>query len=165
MQIRHTPLSGGYCGEVPPLPIPNREVKLTCADGTALPCGRVGSRQFLKETTRKVVSFFVVPWRGGSLALPWRLRCTLRFGYVALRGGCVSLCFGPLRFVPGGLVPFRVVVLCRAGPLRAVPCSAEHKIGVFVRFLASGPPFSGLSSTKLEFLCQNGRFFRDFWSF
>ena len=61
MQIRHTPLSGGYCGEVPPLPIPNREVKLTCADGTALPCGRVGSRQFLKETIRKVVSFFVVP--------------------------------------------------------------------------------------------------------
>ena len=22
VQIRHTPLSGGYCGEVPPLPIP-----------------------------------------------------------------------------------------------------------------------------------------------
>ena len=35
VQIRHNPLSGGYCGEVPPLPIPNREVKLTCADGTA----------------------------------------------------------------------------------------------------------------------------------
>ena len=34
VQIRHTPVSGGYCGEVPPLPIPNREVKLTCADGT-----------------------------------------------------------------------------------------------------------------------------------
>ena len=44
VQIRHTPLSGGYCGEVPPLPIPNREVKLTCADGTAMQCGRVGSR-------------------------------------------------------------------------------------------------------------------------
>ena len=42
VQIRHTPLSGGYCGEVPPLPIPNREVKLTCADGTAMQCGRVG---------------------------------------------------------------------------------------------------------------------------
>ena len=27
---------GGYSGEVPPLPIPNREVKLTCADGTAV---------------------------------------------------------------------------------------------------------------------------------
>ena len=158
MQIRHNPLSGGYCGEVPPLPIPNREVKLTCADGTALPCGRVGSRQFTKETTRKVVSFFVVP----HCAVAWR------FGYVAcvaLRCGCVSLCFGPLRFVPGGLVPFRMIVPCRAGPLRAVPCSAEHKIGIFVRFLASGPPFSGLSSTKSGFLCQNGRFFRDFLSF
>ena len=137
MQIRHTPLSGGYCGEVPPLPIPNREVKLTCADGTALPCGRVGSRQFLKETTRKVVSFFVVPWRGGSLALP--SGCVVRYASVtlrvlhcvalrvlcSLRCGCVSLCFGLLRFVPGGLVPFRVAVPCRAWPLRAVPCSAE----------------------------------------
>ena len=47
MQIRHNPLSGGYCGEVPPLPIPNREVKLTCADGTAMQCGRVGSRLLL----------------------------------------------------------------------------------------------------------------------
>ena len=44
VQIRHNPLSGGYCGEVPPLPFPNREVKLTCADGTAMQCGRVGSR-------------------------------------------------------------------------------------------------------------------------
>ena len=41
------PISGGYCGEVPPLPIPNREVKPTCADGTAMQCGRVGSRLLL----------------------------------------------------------------------------------------------------------------------
>ena len=27
--------SGGYGGEVPPVPIPNTEVKLSCADGTA----------------------------------------------------------------------------------------------------------------------------------
>ena len=43
-KYRHTPLSGGYCGGVPPLPIPNREVKPTCADGTAMQCGRVGDR-------------------------------------------------------------------------------------------------------------------------
>ena len=42
--------SGGYCGGVPPLPIPNREVKPACADGTAMQCGRVGGRHFfLKE--------------------------------------------------------------------------------------------------------------------
>ena len=40
------PLSGGYGGRVPPLPIPNREVKPACADGTAMQCGRVGSRLF-----------------------------------------------------------------------------------------------------------------------
>ena len=42
---------GGYCGEVPPLPIPNREVKLTCADGTAMQCGRVGSRLLLSKAS------------------------------------------------------------------------------------------------------------------
>ena len=39
-------LLGGYSSEVPPLPIPNREVKLTHADGTAYLGGRVGSRLF-----------------------------------------------------------------------------------------------------------------------
>ena len=38
---------GGYSGEDPPLPIPSREVKLTIADGTAPPGGRVGSCHFL----------------------------------------------------------------------------------------------------------------------
>ena len=51
VQIRHTPLSGGYCGEVPPLPIPNREVKPTCADGTAMQCGRVGRRLLLSRAS------------------------------------------------------------------------------------------------------------------
>ena len=51
VQIRHNPLSGGYCGEVPPLPIPNREVKLTCANGTAMQCGRVGSRLLLSRAS------------------------------------------------------------------------------------------------------------------
>lgn len=40
------PYSGGYSVRVPPLPIPNREVKLTHADGTAYLGGRVGSRLF-----------------------------------------------------------------------------------------------------------------------
>ena len=61
VQIRHTPLSGGYCGEVPPLPIPNREVKLTCADGTAMQCGRVGSRLLLSkpQISKDFWGFFV----------------------------------------------------------------------------------------------------------
>ena len=41
----------------------------------------------------------------------------------------------------------------------------EHKIEVFVRFWGLEPLFSGISSTKSPFLCQNGRIFRDFWSF
>ena len=43
--ILSTPYLGGYSAEVPPLPIPNRVVKLSIADGTAC-CGRVGSRHF-----------------------------------------------------------------------------------------------------------------------
>ena len=42
-------ISGGYCGGVPPLPIPNREVKPTGADGTAMQCGRVGNRLLFTE--------------------------------------------------------------------------------------------------------------------
>ena len=41
-----SPISGGDSGGVPPLPIPNREVKPACADGTAMQCGRVGNRLF-----------------------------------------------------------------------------------------------------------------------
>ena len=47
-------LSGGYCGGVPPLPIPNREVKPACADGTAMQCGRVGGRHFSKREALRI---------------------------------------------------------------------------------------------------------------
>ena len=45
-RLKRRVLLGGYSSEVPPLPIPNREVKLTYADGTAYLGGRVGSRLF-----------------------------------------------------------------------------------------------------------------------
>ena len=56
-----TPLSGGYCGGVPPLPIPNREVKPACADGTAMQCGRVGGRLFFNQQphSEKGCGFFL----------------------------------------------------------------------------------------------------------
>ena len=40
--------SGGFSLGVPPLPIPNREVKPKRADGTAPQCGRVGRRLFFQ---------------------------------------------------------------------------------------------------------------------
>ena len=43
---------GGYGGGIPPLPIPNREVKPTCADGTAMQCGRVGRRLLSMKSLR-----------------------------------------------------------------------------------------------------------------
>ena len=41
----------------------------------------------------------------------------------------------------------------------------EHKIGVFVRFWGPEPPFSGISSTKLGFLCAFGLRDRHFLAF
>ena len=51
-------ISGGYCGGVPPLHIPNREVKPTYADGTALQCGRVGSRLLFEKSEALRVAIF-----------------------------------------------------------------------------------------------------------
>ena len=44
---------GGYSGDEPPLTIPNREVKLTSADGTAPPGGRVGRCRFSEARSKK----------------------------------------------------------------------------------------------------------------
>ena len=66
-----TPYLGGYSGGVPPLPIPNREVKPACADGTAMQCGRVGSRLFSSESpvvARLQGSFLFC---GARRKLPW----------------------------------------------------------------------------------------------
>ncbi len=53
---------GGYSGRVPPLPIPNREVKTARADGTAVKCGRVSRRQplYLKSSYMDVCEDFFV---------------------------------------------------------------------------------------------------------
>ena len=69
---------GGYSGEDPPLPIPNREVKLTIADGTAPPGGRVGSCHALtKSFETKVSELFLFVAAGSQpffikhASVPW----------------------------------------------------------------------------------------------
>ena len=70
-------LSGGYCGGVPPLPIPNREVKPACADGTAMQCGRVGGRHFSKREALSQqwpgASSFVFLWCLYTSSLPFSM--------------------------------------------------------------------------------------------
>ena len=61
---------GGYSGEDPPLPIPNREVKLASADGTAPPGGRVGSCRFSKGSNANASEPFFLYWRGDPLPDP-----------------------------------------------------------------------------------------------
>ena len=53
---------GGYSSGVPPLPIPNREVKPVHADGTAVTCGRVGSR--LLRVLRVIGGLFFMRQKG-----------------------------------------------------------------------------------------------------
>ena len=48
---------GGNSSGVPPLSIPNREVKPIHADGTAVTCGRVGSRLLKAVSIRGGLSF------------------------------------------------------------------------------------------------------------
>ena len=53
---------GGYISVDPPLPIPNREVKHTGADGSAIPSVRVGSCRFSRPSRRqdpRVSLFFI----------------------------------------------------------------------------------------------------------
>ena len=49
---------GDYSSGVPPLPIPNREVKPTNADGTASNCGRVGNQIYLY-----LIKYFYPLWK------------------------------------------------------------------------------------------------------
>ena len=60
---RHT--SGGNSNGDPPLPIPNREVKPVHAYDTAIPSGKVGSRQLQKPSEHALEAFFV----GGHAAV------------------------------------------------------------------------------------------------
>ncbi len=46
--LRSKDIFGGYSSGVPPLPVPNREVKPAHADGTTVTRGRAGSRRFFK---------------------------------------------------------------------------------------------------------------------
>ena len=65
---------GGNSGGDPPLPIPNREVKPACADGTAPPGGRVGSCQF----TGRIAEYCGPPFFFVSLLnLPLKTRLSM----------------------------------------------------------------------------------------
>ena len=50
--------NGGYNDGDPPLPIPNREVKPISADDTAIPSGKVGSRQLIETFSQKCLEVF-----------------------------------------------------------------------------------------------------------
>ena len=75
-KMKHRVLLGGYSSEVPPLPIPNREVKLTNADGTAYLGGRVGSRLFKEQAKWFAPFLFAYSTISFAQDLNWLLGCT-----------------------------------------------------------------------------------------
>ena len=96
-----------YSSGVPPLPIPNREVKPAYADGTAVTCGRVGSR-LLKEPCSDAGLLFCSYSSYSSRAVRSRDRSG-RFPFsVSLRRRDI---------IPAALGPFRVLFRngCRSG--------------------------------------------------
>ena len=76
---------GGYSGEDPPLPIPNREVKLTSADGTALPGGRVGSCHALTRSFETTVSELFLLHPVSAVRSPSANRCLCLVREIALK--------------------------------------------------------------------------------
>ena len=117
----HNRILGGYGGGVPPLPIPNREVKPACADGTAMQCGRVGGRPLSilsvsrREHTTLAAGFFcardVQPprlWYG----FPCAVLVALLFPFLSspcgrLPADCLSLAFSQ------PVAPFPFLVLSK----------------------------------------------------
>ena len=71
---------GGYISVDPPLPIPNREVKHTGADGSAIPSVRVGSCRFSRPSSRQDprVSFFLLGLSRPKAPAPSRSSMTLQ---------------------------------------------------------------------------------------
>ena len=71
---------GGYISVDPPLPIPNREVKHTGADGSAIPSVRVGSCRFSRPSSRQDpgVALFLLGLGRPKAPAPARSSMTLR---------------------------------------------------------------------------------------
>ena len=69
MYLSQVTYCGGYSGVEPPLPIPNREVKRTSADGTAPPGGRVGRCRFSEAPSPKDSGLLLL-WPGGHNRTP-----------------------------------------------------------------------------------------------
>ena len=78
---------------VPPLPIPNREVKPNSADGTAKICGRVGHRRFLQKDIIVDVLFLYIrqaPPLPGNARLSHPARLHLRRSYARLSAARIN---------------------------------------------------------------------------
>ena len=108
--------SGGNSNGDPPLPIPNREVKPVHAYDTAIPSGKVGSRQLQKPSEHALEAFFFFTPPTQSAPLK---------GYAALRAG--------LRLINGRGVNSSIKLVCGAARL-----TTRHSLFLYLSFRSSG---------------------------
>ena len=142
---------GGYSGEVPPLPIPNREVKLTHADGTDPPVGRVGSRRSSEALSSARLAGLLFLSRRSAAAL---VRCcALSMLSVPLRrfAGICSALSAPLRRFGRG--PRSQKKFAR-DPLPPPLHSDASEQGSSLREIRSEPCSSAFSAARLIFPFQ-----------
>jgi hypothetical protein len=126
---RGAKISGGYIGGVPPVPIPNTEVKPSRADGTArFPCGRVGRCRNFIETPRRGLSI-----RRGALFCDAIMPISI--GGMQSRRRLVS-CAAAASFVPGAVhrsIRAFVLALLLLATLAAGVWFGEDNSNVFPR--------------------------------
>ena len=88
---------GGFSLGVPPLPIPNREVKPERADGTAPQCGRVGRRLLRKPSAEMLEAFSLCLHKEKLKVINYKLKVGLAHGKLA----CVQWSKAGLFFMKG----------------------------------------------------------------
>ena len=143
---------GGYSGEDPPLPIPNREVKLTIADGTAPPGGRVGSCRFSKGSNANASEpfFFLLSKKRmrsqppvADATSPFQGECSLHFAPAG--DSTASTSIGSLADAPSRRLTAPLWLLAPAFCLRQNGAEV-----IFLSGLFSGPAGTGTANIFLR---------------
>ena len=139
--------NGGYNDGDPPLPIPNREVKPISADDTAIPSGKVGSRQLIETFSQKWLEVFFLCGIASCplLPLPSLLCCTLltlppSYNAILLMSSTLPPSSAAILLMPSTLPPSYATTLLM--PSNYIHCGASIFCGL------SSPHFTSVACSS-----------------